>query len=381
MPDDYGSRYSGAYLFPLLTGNNRLSTGALSGNIGPDDTSDEDWFKVRLLKGATYQFTLKGGSTVYDLNYGDLEFYNTNGTSYIGGNNFHYYPNSQSGSISASLKTSAISTTGDYYLKVDLGSYANSVDVGSYTLEIEQLTKGFTESTSTPTSQTRPTNSSPTATSATTPYPGSSTPASGQSTNTNVNQTINNYYGDYTDQSGNSGVINNQQGNSGVVNNNQTNNNYSVSVSQILSYNDYSVEHKETGSQAADKLVGTESNDSLSGRSGNDRLLGEAGSDILIGGAGNDIMYGGEDSDIIKAGTSSRESDKIYLDNFGEDVDADIIKTLGATDQIYVKAEDFYVESIDGGLGIFDQDDLLLAVFTGKRLTSTQLEAMINVWE
>ena len=79
MADDYGSRYSSAYPFPLSANSSRLYSGSLSGFIGPEDTSDEDWFEVRLLKGAKYEFKLTGGDEVYDLNAGSLYWYNTEG--------------------------------------------------------------------------------------------------------------------------------------------------------------------------------------------------------------------------------------------------------------------------------------------------------------
>ena len=75
MTDDYGSRYTSAYTFPLTANGNRLYSGLLNGIIGPDDPSDEDWFKVRLLKGAAYQFSLTGGDEIYDLNDARIYFY------------------------------------------------------------------------------------------------------------------------------------------------------------------------------------------------------------------------------------------------------------------------------------------------------------------
>ena len=68
MSDDYGSRYTSAYPFPLTANSNRLYSGSLSSAIGPDDTSDEGWFIVRLFKGEIYQFQVAGVSEVYDLN-------------------------------------------------------------------------------------------------------------------------------------------------------------------------------------------------------------------------------------------------------------------------------------------------------------------------
>ena len=68
MSDDYGSRYTSAFPFPLTASSNRLYSGSLNGTIGPDDTSDEDWFKIPMLKGAKYEIKVTGGPEVYDLN-------------------------------------------------------------------------------------------------------------------------------------------------------------------------------------------------------------------------------------------------------------------------------------------------------------------------
>lgn len=143
MTDDFGSRYTSASSFPLSVDSTSLSSGSVQGVIGPDDTSDEDWFKVSLVKGAIYEFKLIGGKEIYALNNGVLYFYSTNGTSQIGYNDFQYYINSQSGSIIAGLTTGPITATGDYYLRVDLDGYASSNDVGLYTLEVKQVTEGF----------------------------------------------------------------------------------------------------------------------------------------------------------------------------------------------------------------------------------------------
>ena len=127
--------------------------GSLSGIIGPDDTSDEDWFKVRLLKGATYEFTLTGGDEIYDLNDANLHLYTPKGTtSYDHVNYDSEYINSGYDGV---YTTSAITSTDDYFLRVDLND--GSFDVGAYTLEVEQLTPGFQVSSSQPTPAPVPT--------------------------------------------------------------------------------------------------------------------------------------------------------------------------------------------------------------------------------
>ena len=137
MTDDYGSRYSSAYPFPLLANSNRLYSGSLNGVIGPDDTTDEDWFKVFLQKGATYEFKLTGGSEIYDLNDGILRW-KSKSNSYIAGE----YWDSDFSSDDGTIITNPISSTGNYYLQVDLNG--GTLDVGAYTLSVEQLTEGFT---------------------------------------------------------------------------------------------------------------------------------------------------------------------------------------------------------------------------------------------
>ena len=169
MSDDYGSRYTSAYPFPLTADGNRLYSGTLSGVIGPDDTSDEDWFKVRLLKGATYQFTLTGGDEIYDLNDARLYFYKPNGTNTYG---YQYYDSDYSDYDGIYL-TSPVTSTDDYYLRVDLDG--GDLDVGAYTLEVEQLTPGFQSETPSPTPSPPPSPSpSPTPSPAPTPSPSPS---------------------------------------------------------------------------------------------------------------------------------------------------------------------------------------------------------------
>ena len=83
MTDDYGSRYSSAYPFPLITSSNHLDSGKITGVIGPEDATDEDWFKVDLQKGATYEFRLTGGPQAYDLNDAILRWKSKSGLSTI----------------------------------------------------------------------------------------------------------------------------------------------------------------------------------------------------------------------------------------------------------------------------------------------------------
>ena len=143
MTDDYGSRYTSAYTFPLSANASGLASGSLTGVIGPDDNNDEDWFKVRLLKGATYEFTVAGGSEVYDLNDSKITWYKPNGSSTIA--NWYFDQSRDDGYVydEGIYTTSPISSTDDYYIKVDLDPYGDSLDVGQYTMSVEQLTPGF----------------------------------------------------------------------------------------------------------------------------------------------------------------------------------------------------------------------------------------------
>ena len=144
MADDYGSRYTSAYPFQLTASSNRLYSGSLSGSIGPDDTSDEDWFKIPMLKGATYQLQVIGGPEVYDLNDAKITWYKPNGSSTIA--NWYYDQARSDGYVydSGIITTSEVGKTDDYYIKVDLDPYGDDLDVGQYDISVEQLTEGFT---------------------------------------------------------------------------------------------------------------------------------------------------------------------------------------------------------------------------------------------
>ena len=148
MTDDYGSRHTSAYTFSLSANSQRLYSGSLRGTIGPDDTSDEDWFKVNLLKGATYEFRPTGGNDVVDLNDATIRWYQPNGRNY--NKSWEWDSDYSTDSYyDGAYSTNPVKSTGDYYLRVDLSG--GDLDVGAYTLKVEQLTPGFARATPTPT--------------------------------------------------------------------------------------------------------------------------------------------------------------------------------------------------------------------------------------
>ena len=61
MTDDFSNSSENAYSFPLVQGANGLASGSLTGEIGPVDIDDIDWFKFNANKGANYKITLSGG--------------------------------------------------------------------------------------------------------------------------------------------------------------------------------------------------------------------------------------------------------------------------------------------------------------------------------
>ena len=149
------------------------------------------------------------------------------------------------------------------------------------------------------------------------------------------------------------------------------------SVDAILGSNNYDSDSSIDGSGL---LVGTADNDVLTGSRSNDRLYGDSGNDELIGGNGRDKMFGGLGSNVFNAGHSHsrKDRDKIYIERESTSETADIIEAIGKTDKIYVQGAvgSLSVSRVDGGIGIFD-NDVLQAVYTGGRLSSSQIEGLL----
>ena len=151
----------------------------------------------------------------------------------------------------------------------------------------------------------------------------------------------------------------------------------SHSADAVLGFNDYDSDSSIGGSGL---LVGTADNDILTGSRGNDRLYGDSGNDELIGGKGRDRMFGGLGSNIFNAGHShnKRDQDKLYIERESTSETADIIEAVGKSDKIYVQGTvgNLSVSRVGGGIGIFD-DDILQAVYTGGKLSNSQIEALL----
>ena len=270
MADDYGSRYTSAYTFPLTVNGSGLASGSLSGTIGPEDTSDEDWFKVRLLKGATYEFKLTGGDEVYDLNDANVYWYKPSGTS----SNAYWYYDSDYSYYDGSYTTSAVTATDDYYLRVDLGG--GDLDVGAYTLEVEQLTPGFEAAT--PVGSPKPTPTpTPTPTPSPTATPVSQSPTvvnnyyttnnntnTSNNTSNNTNTTINNT-GNGTVQTGNIGTVENNT----FIDNSFKLTSISIDLSTAITDN----------SKKNEQVEGTPKDDLIADGQGKDTLIGGNGAD------------------------------------------------------------------------------------------------------
>lgn len=363
MADDYGSRYTSAYTFPLSASGQGLAYGSITGVIGPDDNADEDWFKVNLVKGATYEFKLTGGEDVLKLNDGILYFYSTDGSRYIGSGYFSSYSNR---TTSTTLTTSPIPSTGGYFLRVIQNG--NSTSVGDYTLEVEQLTPGFSspatpqQPTQYPVSQPQQSSQYP----ANQPQPYSSqAPSNITNTTNNVSNTT---YNNYTDNSVNY---------NDSFNTDNSTNTYNYSLSYVLNANDYSTGKVINGSG---RLTGTAENDLMTGGGKNDRLYGSDGNDELIGGKGKDKLYGGLGSNIYNAGSSNskKDADRLYIESTDNASSADIIESIGRSDKIYFSGSsaNLDVRGVDGGIGIFS-NDILQAIYTGSSLNSSRLESQI----
>src|SRR4051812_44672319 len=113
MADDYAASTA-------TTGT--LAVGAsITSNI--DTTSDDDWFRITLTAGRTYQFDLAGSATVTEPY---LHVMNSAGNSLVGDAGFN--ANAQ--------VTFAPTTTGTYYLSAR--SLSDS-ETGSYTLSVADV--------------------------------------------------------------------------------------------------------------------------------------------------------------------------------------------------------------------------------------------------
>ena len=304
MTDDFGNRYTNAHTFPLTVDGSGLASGSLQGILGPEDTSDEDWFKVRLLKGATYQFQLSGGSEVYDLNDSRITWYKPNGISTI--NYWSFDQNRRNGYVynDGIYTTSPIESSDDYYLRVDLDTYADDLDVGQYTISVEQLTPGFAAPTPTPAPRPVPLpTAAPLPTTAPlptaqTPTPGAQKPTkpgaaagptvinnyyttnntnttntstnTSNNTNNNTNTTINNT-GNGTVQTGNIGT---------VENTNDIDTNITIETSFELKSVNVNLSLAITGeSKKSEKVEGTTGDDLIADGAGKDKLIGNEGAD------------------------------------------------------------------------------------------------------
>ena len=231
MADDYGSTYTNAHTFPLAVNPKGLAYGSLSGTLGAENNEDEDWFKIKLLKGATYKIALKGGPEVYDLNDGKITWYKLNGTNGPSTIQYWYYDQNRNGGYlynDGIYTTPPVTATDNYYLRVDLDKYADDLDVGKYKLSVNQLTPGFGAPEATGTTQPTPDP---------TKEPGTPSPTTSDPTPTKDPQAQNNGNGPGSQSNGGDGptVINNYyttNNNTNTSNNtsNNTNNNTNTTI-------------------------------------------------------------------------------------------------------------------------------------------------------
>ena len=305
MADDYGSRYTSAYTFPLSTNASGLAYGSLTGVIGPDDNNDEDWFKVRLLKGATYEFKVSGGSEVYDLNDGKITWYKPNGSSTIG---YWYFDQRRSDGYvfdNGIYTTSPISSTDDYYLKVDLDSYADSLDVGQYTFEIEQLTPGFAAPAPTPTPIPKPVpvpSLAPVPTASPAPLPTAQTtkPAPQQPAkpnNTGAPTVINNYYTTNNNTNTSNNTSNNTNNNTNTTINNTNGTVQTGDIGSVENTNDIDNTITIENSFELKSVNINLSNAITSDGKKSAKVEGTSGDDLIADGDGRGKLKGREGAD------------------------------------------------------------------------------------
>ena len=395
MADDYGSRSSSAYQFPLSAKSNGLYSGSLSGVIGPDDTSDEDWFKVRLLKGATYEFRLTGGDELYDLNSAKTSWYHPS-TSYIRSWLYDSDLIATNPNYDGTYTTTAVDVTDDYYLSVDLQDETKFLDVGAYTLEVEQLTPGFGSATPTPAPA-----SIPIPTPAPTPLP----------TAEESSTVINNYYNNNS-----TSIVNNTNNNTNATINNTGNGNVSTGNIGTVQNNTYINNSFELSSVAVNlsyAITGeSKKSEKVSGTSGDDLIADGDGKDKLEGNAGADRFYFSGDEPFAKnkadkvVDFDAKEGDQIVIAGqvfFNPIITSSILKELSSNpdivianskrdlnkiakedhDFVYYKPKgELYVDTNDAKKGFADKNsdaDPLIGTLDNKEtLTNQSLSNLVD---
>lgn len=426
MADDFGNRYTNAHTFPLAVDGSGLASGSVEGILGPEDTSDEDWFKVRLLKGATYQFQVAGGSEVYDLNDSKITWYKPNGISTI--NYWSFDQNRRNGYVynDGIYTTSPIESSDDYYLRVDLDTYADDLDVGQYTLSVEQLTPGFAASapTPTPTPIPKPVPGAslapvPTASPAPVPTPQATKPGAqsgptvinnyyttnntnNTNTSTNTNTNTNNNTNTTINNTGSGNV---QTGDIGSVENtNDIDNIITIENSFELKSVNINLSQAITGdSKKSEKVPGTSGDDLIADGDGKDKLEGKDGADRFYF-SGNEPYSKKKADQVVDFNT--KEGDQIIIADqvfFNPIITNSVLKDLSGNpdiavanskkdlnniskedhDFVYYKPKgELYIDTNDSGKGFADKksdtDPLIANLDKKENLSGQSLDSLVE---
>ena len=228
---------------------------------------------------------MAGGSYVYYLNDSKITWYKPNGSSTIA--NWYFDQSRDDGYVydNGIYTTSPITSTDDYYIKVDLDPYGDSLDVGQYTMSVEQLTPGFAAPAPTPV---------PTPTAA--PLPTSETPTPGGQRPTKQGAAagptvINNYY----TTNNNTNTANNTNNNTNTTINNSGKGNVktgNIGTVENNTYVDNSFELRSVSIDLSTAISGeSKKNETIAGTSGDDLIAAGDGKDTLEGDAGADRFY------------------------------------------------------------------------------------------
>ena len=140
------------------------------------------------------------------------------------------------------------------------------------------------------------------------------------------------------------------------------------------------------GAGGKDLIVGKKGNDFLYGNSGADTLKGGNGHDFLSGGGGADVLVGGRGQntfgderdgkkDVIKV-KQDKSPDRI--NNLDEKDVIQIQASGGSSEDATVKVVIEEIEGIGRSL-VISLDRAVIAYFTGRSITTNELNSMIEV--
>jgi hypothetical protein len=130
------------------------------------------------------------------------------------------------------------------------------------------------------------------------------------------------------------------------------------------------------------KVIGTDDDDNLNfwGDTKGYLIDARGGNDVIGGSKSKDKIYGGRGSDFISLPKGGKkDKDKIYLEKTSSPYQADVLRGLEKYDRIFITggSGQISVNAIDGGLGIYDGDNLC-GIYISKDLNAAALAGMVS---